>query len=90
LVSPYFIEGLEKLQARLLRRDPKLKLEQGPALVNRALGRLTGRTTRASKFYSIAYERVADTAASAGGGARFNRPAAVQSASVTGETQGRE
>lgn len=50
------VEGLEKLQARVLRTDPRLKLNDGPAMVNRALGRLTSRTTRASKFYEIVYE----------------------------------
>jgi len=50
------LEGLEKLRARLLRNDPRLKLSEGPSAVNRALGRLTGRTTRASKFYEIAYD----------------------------------
>jgi len=50
------IEGLEKLQARILRNDPKLKLAEGSALVNRVIGRLTSRTTRASKLYDIDYE----------------------------------
>jgi len=50
------IEGLEKLQARIFRHDPKLKLIEGSALVNRAIGRLTSRTTRASKLYDIYYE----------------------------------
>lgn len=50
------IDGLEKLQARILRDDPKLKLVEGAALVNRAIGRLTSRTTRASKLYDIAYD----------------------------------
>jgi hypothetical protein len=50
------IEGLETLQARILRNDPKLKLAKGSALVNRAIGRLTSRTTRASKLYDIDYE----------------------------------
>ena len=50
------IEGLETLQARILRNDPKLKLAEGSALVNRAIGRITSRTTRASKLYDIDYE----------------------------------
>jgi transposase len=50
------VEGLEKLHARILRNDPKLKLVEGSALVNRAIGRLTSRTTRASKLYDIHYE----------------------------------
>ena len=49
------IEGLEKLHARILRNDPRLKLDQGSALVDRAIGRLTVRTTRASKLYDIEY-----------------------------------
>lgn len=48
-------EGLEKIKARILRDDPRLKLDDGPAWVNRALGRLTSRTTRASKLYRIDY-----------------------------------
>lgn len=49
------IDGLEKLQARILRDDPRLKLFEGSALVNRAIGRLASRTTRASKLYDIDY-----------------------------------
>lgn len=50
------IEGLEALEARLLREDPRLKLPEGSAMVNRAIGRLTSRTTRASKLYQINYD----------------------------------
>ena len=50
------IEGLEKLEARIFRDDPRLKLKQGSATVNRAIGRLTSRTTRASKLYTIDYK----------------------------------
>ncbi|HKL22708.1 MAG TPA: IS1634 family transposase [Tichowtungia sp.] len=50
------IEGLEKLHARILRNDPRLKLDQGSALVDRAIGRLAARTTRASKLYEIEYD----------------------------------
>jgi hypothetical protein len=49
------IEGLETLQARILRNDPRLKLKEGSALVNRVIGRLLGRTTRASRLYEISY-----------------------------------
>ena len=50
------IEGLEKLQARIVRTDPRLKLDQGTSLVERAIGRLTVRTTQASKLYDIKYD----------------------------------
>ncbi len=50
------IAGLEKLEARILRDDSRLKLGEGAALVNRVVGRLTSRTTRASKLYDIHYE----------------------------------
>jgi hypothetical protein len=50
------IEGLEKLHTRILRNDPRLKLDQGSALVDRAIGRLAARTTRASKLYEIEYD----------------------------------
>jgi len=50
------VEGLEKLQARILRNDSRLKLDEGSALVNRVIGRLLGRTTRASRLYEIDYE----------------------------------
>ncbi|NQT19612.1 MAG: IS1634 family transposase [Planctomycetes bacterium] len=50
------IEGLEKLEARILRDDPRLKLTESSAMVNRAVGRLASRTTRASKLYEIHYE----------------------------------
>ena len=50
------IQELETLEARVLREDPRLKLHEGPALVNRAIGRLTSRTTRASKLYDIHYD----------------------------------
>jgi hypothetical protein len=49
------IEGLEKLQARIVRNDPRLKLDQGSSLVDRAIGRLAARTTQASKLYDIEY-----------------------------------
>lgn len=48
-------DGLESLEARIIREDPRLKLEEGSAMVNRAIGRLTARTTRASKHYLIEY-----------------------------------
>lgn len=50
------LEGLENLQARIFREDPRLKLAEGAALVNRAVGRLAARTTRASKLYRISYD----------------------------------
>jgi len=50
------IDGLEKLHARILRNDPRLKLDEGSALVNRVIGRLLGRTTRASRLYEINYD----------------------------------
>lgn len=50
------IEGLETLQARIMRNDPRLKLKESPALVNRVIGRLLGRTTRASRLYEIRYD----------------------------------
>ncbi len=49
------VEGLETLQARILRNDKRLKLDEGGALVNRVIGRLSGRTTRASRLYEINY-----------------------------------
>lgn len=49
-------DGLETLEARIFREDPKLKLEEGTAMVNRIIGRLTARTTRASKHYLIEYD----------------------------------
>lgn len=50
------IEGFEKLQARIVRNDPRLKLDQGSSLVDRAIGRLAARTTQASKLYDIEYD----------------------------------
>ncbi|WP_372808897.1 IS1634 family transposase [Pontiella sp.] len=50
------IEGLEVLQARIIRNDKRLKLDESPALVNRAIGRLLSRTTRASRLYTINYD----------------------------------
>ncbi len=50
------VEGLEKLQARILRNDKRLKLEEGGALVNRIIGRLFERTTRASRYYDASYD----------------------------------
>ena len=50
------LEGLETLQARIFRNDPRLKLDEGSALVNRVIGRLTSRTTRASRLYEIHYD----------------------------------
>lgn len=50
------IEGLENIEARILRNDPRLKLDRDASLVNRAVGRLAARTTRASKLYDISYD----------------------------------
>jgi len=50
------IEGLETLEARIFREDKRLKLHQGGAVVNRIIGRLAGRTTRASRLYRIDYD----------------------------------
>ena len=50
------IDGLEKLEARILREDPRLKLHESAALVNRAVGRLASRTTRAAKLYRIDFD----------------------------------
>lgn len=50
------IDGLEKLEARIIRNDPRLKLSEGSTFVERAIGRLISRTTRASKLYNINYE----------------------------------
>ena len=50
------IDGLAKLQARILRNDKRLKLEEGGALVNRVVGRLFERTTRASRHYEASYD----------------------------------
>ncbi len=36
--------------------DSRLKLDEGAALVNRVIGRLLGRTTRASRLYEIDYD----------------------------------
>ncbi len=55
------IEGLEKLEARILRNDPRLKLDEGSALVNRVVGRLLGRTTRASRLYETNYDPATQT-----------------------------
>lgn len=50
------IDGLETLCARITRNEKRLKLDEGPALVNRAIGRLISRTTRASRLYTIQYD----------------------------------
>lgn len=50
------VEGMEKLEARIYRGDPRLKLQEGSAVVNRVIGQLIGRTTRASKLYEIEYD----------------------------------
>ena len=50
------IKGLEALHARIVRGDPRLKLAEGSAQVDRAIGRLAARTTQASKLYTIEYD----------------------------------
>ena len=52
------VDELEKLEARILRDDSRLKLKDGSAMVNRAIGRLISRTTRASKLYEIEYKHL--------------------------------
>jgi len=50
------LEGLENLEARIQRNDHRLKLNRDGSLVNRVVGRLAARTTRASKLYNIEYD----------------------------------
>lgn len=57
------VEGLEKLEARILRDDPRLRLVEDSVLVNRVIGRLASRTSRASKLYNIHYEHETRTLA---------------------------
>ena len=48
--------ALEKLHKRIIRKDGKLHLDQGPDTVNRNIGKICGKYTRASKFYTIDYK----------------------------------
>lgn len=53
-----FLEALKKLEARVAKNDGKLRLgaPEGASRVNQCAGRIASRHSRASKFYSIAYD----------------------------------
>lgn len=50
------IGALEKLRARIGRKDGKLHMKKGAETVNRNIGKICGRHTRAAKFYAIDYD----------------------------------
>lgn len=50
-----FIGELEKLQKRIDKKDGKLHLDKGEETVNRNIGKICGKHTRASKFYNIEF-----------------------------------
>jgi hypothetical protein len=47
---------LEKLNKRINKNDGKLHLNQGAETVNRNIGKICGRYTRAAKFYTINFD----------------------------------
>jgi transposase len=49
------IAALEKLQKRISKNDGKLHLAQGPETVNRNIGKICGKYTRAAKFYTVEF-----------------------------------
>ena len=49
------IAALEKLRARIDKNDGKLHLRKGVETVNRNIGEICGRHTRAAKFYTIEF-----------------------------------
>lgn len=51
-----FLEALEKLSKRIERGDGKLRLDKDDSVVNRALGTIFSKHTRASRFYEAHYE----------------------------------
>jgi len=52
-----FIGALEKLRKRISKKDGKLHLNKGAETVNRNLGKICGKYTRAAKFYTIEYRQ---------------------------------
>lgn len=50
------LADLEHLKGRIGRNDGRLRLDEGPDTVNRNIGKLCGKYTRASKFYNITYD----------------------------------
>lgn len=54
-----FLEALEKLRTRISKNDGKLHLNQTAETVNRNIGKICGRYTRAAKFYTIEYNHEA-------------------------------
>lgn len=53
-----FLEALQKLAGRIAKKDGKLHLDEdgGRMCVNRCLGKVASRYTRASKFYPVNYD----------------------------------
>ncbi len=50
-----FLAALEKLQLRIGKKDGKLHLAQGAETVNRNIGKICGKYTRAAKFYTLEF-----------------------------------
>lgn len=52
-----FLEALQKLAGRIAKKDGKLHLDEdgGHMCVNRCVGKIASRYTRASKFYTVNY-----------------------------------
>lgn len=50
------LDALEKLRTRIGRNDGKLHMRKGAETVNRNIGKICGRHTRAAKFYAIDYD----------------------------------
>ncbi|MDD3695016.1 MAG: hypothetical protein PHG44_03505, partial [Lentisphaeria bacterium] len=51
-----FLEALEKLSKRIERGDGRLRLDKDDSVVNRVLGTIFSKNTRASRFYEAHYE----------------------------------
>ena len=49
------IGALEKLRMRVVRNDGKLHIDKGSEAINRNIGKICGRYTRASKFYTVEF-----------------------------------
>lgn len=58
-VEERYLDALAKLAGRIAKNDARLRLgneKDGPAQVNRCIGKIASRYTRASKFYTVSYD----------------------------------
>ena len=60
-IEEKLLAELEKLASRIGKNDKKLRMAQGDQTVNRTIGRIKAKYTRASKFYTVDFDLASRT-----------------------------